>query len=110
MGMPPRNLIQRQQERGVAEPVDQPALGYDLHPGADAGGAGANPHQAEIAILKCFKDPGNQYGVLEGPRKSLTCGSASADVSSQFRGAMHTVYSRQVLWLHSALTQSASRR
>jgi hypothetical protein len=31
----------------------------DLHPGADAGGAGANPHQAEIAILKRFKDPAN---------------------------------------------------
>ncbi len=59
-------LIQRQQERGVAEPVDQPALRHDLHPGADAGGAGAKPHQAEIAILKCFKDPANHLSVSEG--------------------------------------------
>ena len=59
-------LIQRQQERGVAEPVDQPALRHDLHPGANAGGAGAKPHQAEIAILKCFKDPANHLAVSVG--------------------------------------------
>jgi hypothetical protein len=46
----------------VAEPVDQPSLGDDLHPGANAGGAGANPHQTEIAILECFKDPAEDLG------------------------------------------------
>ena len=56
-GKAAEKLIQRQQERRVAQPVDQPALRHDLHPGADAGRAGAKPHQAEIAILKCFKDP-----------------------------------------------------
>jgi hypothetical protein len=40
----------------MAEPVDQPALRHDLHPRADAGRAGAKPHQAEIAISKCLKD------------------------------------------------------
>src|ERR1039457_2832554 len=65
-------LIEREQERGVAEPVNQPALRDDLHPGADAGGAGANPHQAEIAILKCFKNAANQADRLRRLRKSLT--------------------------------------
>src|SRR5208283_4276781 len=59
----------------MAESVDEPALRHNLHPGADAGSAGANPHQAKIAILKCFKNPANQMNVLPGrPRKSLTCG------------------------------------
>ena len=67
-------LIQRQQKGRMAQPVDQPALRHDLHPGADAGGAGADPHQAEIAILKCFKDPANQISVSVGSAKSVTCG------------------------------------
>jgi hypothetical protein len=50
-------LIERQQKRGVAEPIDEPALRNDLHPGANAGGAGANPHQAEITIMKCLEYP-----------------------------------------------------
>ena len=40
----------------MAQAIDEPALGDDLHPGADTGGAGADPHQAEIAILKCFEN------------------------------------------------------
>ena len=55
-----QKLVQRQQKRRVAEAIDQPALGHDLHPGADARGAGADPHQAEIAIMKCFEDPANR--------------------------------------------------
>ena len=43
-------------ERRMAQAVDEPALGDDLHPGADTGGAGADPHQAEIAVLKCFEN------------------------------------------------------
>ena len=50
-------LVQREQEGGMAQAIDKPALRHDLHPGANAGGAGADPHQAEIAILKCFEDP-----------------------------------------------------
>ena len=40
----------------MAQAIDEPALGDDLHPVADTGGAGTDPHQAEIAILKCFEN------------------------------------------------------
>jgi hypothetical protein len=56
-------LVEGEQERGMAEAIDQPALGHDLHPGADAGHAGAEPHQAEIAIMKCFEDPAKKRSV-----------------------------------------------
>jgi hypothetical protein len=49
----------------MAEVVDQQALRQDLHPGADAGGAGAYPDQPEIAILKGLEDflkHGEGYG------------------------------------------------
>ena len=49
--------VQPEQEGGIGELEDEPALREDLHPGADTGGTGAYPHQAEIAILKCFEDP-----------------------------------------------------
>ena len=49
-------LIECQQECGVAKAIDQPALCDDLHPRADAGRTGSDPHQPEIAILKCFED------------------------------------------------------
>ena len=39
----------------MTQPVDEPALGDDLHPGANTGRTGADPHQAEISILKCFE-------------------------------------------------------
>src|ERR1700722_1924705 len=64
-------LVKRQKERRVAQAIDEPALGYDLHPCADAGRAGADPHQAKITILKCLKDPADHSDVLIGPRKSL---------------------------------------
>lgn len=41
----------------MAQPIDQPALRHDLHPGANAGHAGTKPHQTEISILKCFEYP-----------------------------------------------------
>jgi hypothetical protein len=69
-------LIERQQKRGVAQAINEPALRHDLHPGADAGGAGADPHQAEITILECFKDPANQAGVSVGLKKTNIPGSA----------------------------------
>src|ERR1700739_4852787 len=57
----------------MTEPVDQPALRDNLHPGADAGCAGAKPHQAKIAILKCFEDSADHLRLC-GPSRSLTCG------------------------------------
>jgi hypothetical protein len=54
----------------VTEPVDEPALRDDLHPGADAGSTGSKPHEAEIAILKCFKDSADQSGVSMGSGKA----------------------------------------
>src|ERR1700722_1910564 len=82
-----QKLIQGQQERGVAEPVDKPALRHDLHPGADAGGAGAKPHQAKIAILKCFEDAANSVN-WHSPSKSVTCGDSRANgLRSQLRVA-----------------------
>src|SRR5262249_48293568 len=57
-------LVQRQQESRVTEAVNQPALRHNLHPGTNAGSAGANPHQAEIAILKCLEDPADQSNPL----------------------------------------------
>ena len=61
----------------MAEAIDKPALGDDLHPGADAGGAGADPHQAKIAILKCFENPANQRGVSVSLKKTNIPGSSS---------------------------------
>jgi hypothetical protein len=44
-------------------------LRYQLHPRAYAGGAGAHPHQAEIAVLKRPKDPVQQQcGLISGQR------------------------------------------
>ena len=40
----------------MAEPINQPALRHNLHPGADAGSTGTEPHEAEIAILEGFED------------------------------------------------------
>jgi hypothetical protein len=37
--------------------VNEPALRDDLHPSADTGRAGTDPHEAKIAILKCLEDP-----------------------------------------------------
>src|SRR5580698_6888692 len=39
----------------MAQPVNQPALRHDLHPGANTRRTRPNPHQAEIAVLKCFE-------------------------------------------------------
>ena len=46
----------------VGQPVDEPGLRHQLHPGADAGCAGTHPHQAEIAVFKRPKDPVQQQG------------------------------------------------
>src|SRR5262249_4699246 len=54
---PAQKLIQCKQESGMAEPIDEPALGDDLHPGANAGNAGPKPHQPEVTVGKCFEYP-----------------------------------------------------
>jgi hypothetical protein len=65
-------LIEGQNFGGVAEIIDEPTLGDDLHPAADAGGTSANPHQAEVAILKSLEDATNQQGITVN-----WCGMAS---------------------------------
>jgi len=56
-----QKLVQRQKECGMAQPVNQPALRHDLHPCADTRRTGADPHQPEIAILKCFEDSAQRW-------------------------------------------------
>ena len=58
--------IEAEQEGRVGKLEDEPALGGNLHPRANAGGAGAYPHQAEVAILKSFEDPANHDWVIFG--------------------------------------------
>src|SRR5882762_7409847 len=55
-----KKLIQGKIEGRVADAINEPALGHDLHPGADAGGASANPHKAKVAVAKRFEDPADQ--------------------------------------------------
>ena len=55
MGSPARKLIQPQQACRMAQPVNQPALRHNLHPGTNTRGTGPDPHQAKIAIVKCFE-------------------------------------------------------
>ena len=57
IGMPPRKASRPSRKGELVSSQDQPALRRDLHPRADAGRAGAHPHQAEVAVLKCFEDP-----------------------------------------------------
>src|SRR5262252_4111661 len=49
-------LVEPEQERGMTQTIDEPALRYDLHPGANARGAGTDPHQPEVTIMKRLKD------------------------------------------------------
>ena len=48
--------VEAEEEGGIGEFEDELGLRQDLHPGPDAGGAGTNPHEAEVAILKRFED------------------------------------------------------
>jgi hypothetical protein len=41
----------------MAQPIDQPALRHDLHPGANADMQAPNHIKTEISILKCFEYP-----------------------------------------------------
>jgi hypothetical protein len=48
----------------MTQPIDQPRLRHNLHPRANAGGAGANPHQTKIAVVKCLENSGDQSNIL----------------------------------------------
>jgi hypothetical protein len=51
----------------VAQLVNQPGLRDDLHPRADGGHAGADPHEAEVAVLKRLENPSKHVlGVGKG--------------------------------------------
>ena len=56
----PAERIEAEIDGRVGKPVDEPGLRHQLHPRADAGRAGAHPHQAEIAVFKRPKDPVQQ--------------------------------------------------
>jgi hypothetical protein len=71
-------LVESEVEGRVTELVNQPALRHNLHPRADAGGAGTDPHETEIAILKCFKDPADDDCRSHADSRNVTCGSAFA--------------------------------
>jgi len=49
-------LIESQEERRAGKLQHQPALRERLHQRADAGRARAYPHDAEIAVTKCFEN------------------------------------------------------
>src|SRR6185437_11139953 len=52
----PAERVEPKIDGGVGQAVDEPRLRHQLHPGADAGCAGAHPHQAEIAVFKRPED------------------------------------------------------
>src|SRR6185436_12778797 len=60
----PEERVQAEEERIFRKIVNQPALRQRLHPGADAGGARAEPHQPKIAILEGFENATEQVLVL----------------------------------------------
>jgi hypothetical protein len=46
----PQEVVQPEEERGLRQVEDQPALRDLLHPGADGRRKGAGPDDAEVAI------------------------------------------------------------
>src|SRR5579863_7425912 len=50
-------LVESEQKRRMAQTIDEPALRHDLHPSANAGRAGAEPHEPEVSILKSLEYP-----------------------------------------------------
>ncbi len=64
-------LVEPQQEFGmVGKAPDQPTLRDNLHPRADGGGAGTDPHQTEIAVMEGLEDFANY-----GEQKWIVAGS-----------------------------------
>ena len=79
----PQKTVQAQEERRViGEVVDQPGLRRRLHLGPDLGGAGARPHQAEVAELEGLKDTSKKRGrFLLGKRLGLVRWGGPGDVT-----------------------------
>src|SRR5580658_6059073 len=72
----------------MAQPVDQPALRHNLHPCSNARSASANPHQAKVAILKCFEYSAQCWHELRADRLSdVYLRTSSRFFSSRF--ALH---------------------
>jgi hypothetical protein len=55
-----QKLVQRKQKRRMTEPIHKPALRDNLHPRSDARSTRANPHEAEVTVLKCFENTPEQ--------------------------------------------------
>jgi hypothetical protein len=87
-------------------------LRHDLHPGADAGSASANPHQAKIAVAKSFEDPADQANAspwhadrFGGPRLSTLRDEAGLAPSRSHRctlGANGIVFKYLEWWICGA--------
>ena len=96
-----QKLIESQQKRRMAQTIDQPALGHDLHPGTDAGGTGANPHQPKIAVLECLKKLANARSLqLTRIRTGNFC----------VGGGGHPVFPANQTTLSAAMNQDAEAR
>ena len=74
----------------MAEVIDQPRLRHDLHPASDAGRAGANPHQAEIAVLECFEDPAD-HGERAAARRKWILAARAVTPSVTPRPPRHSI-------------------
>ena len=79
-----QEIIEPEEERGLGEVEDEPALRDLLHPGADGRGEGPEPQDAEIAVAKGGKCPESttdastaaQPGPIAGVRGSAGQGTS----------------------------------
>ena len=71
----------------MAQTIDEPRLSDDLHPGADAGRAGSEPHQTEIAIVK-----GLEYSAKCSSFHALRTSRMSKGLSSHEQGRSEEAY------------------
>ena len=95
-----QETVEAQQKRRAGDGKHQPALRHDLHPGADRRSAGAEPQQAELAVMESLEDPaqhkftatafpsGSDAGCCRrGPQKTkagfLVCSSARSGSARQ---------------------------
>jgi hypothetical protein len=53
---------QKKRRGGQRQREHQPVFGQALHPGADARGAGAEPEDAEIAVMQRGSQPPESFG------------------------------------------------
>jgi len=67
----PAECVQPEVYRRIGKPVDEPRLSDELHPGSDARGTGAQPHQPEIAVFECSENALEQKQELSTRRISV---------------------------------------